>query len=82
MEVRGDNWGVPKKTSLPWLRRAVKFAGSQTKLAAMLGVSRPLISACLSTKRSEEITYRLALRIEQVTKGEISREKLRPDIFL
>ncbi len=53
---------------------------SRRELADALGVTPPLISQWLSGHR--RISPETALRIERATNGAVTREELRPDIFL
>ena len=53
------------------------FNGSNTALAAALGVTQPYISMCRSGKR--QINVSLTKKAEQLTG--IPREQIRPDIF-
>jgi DNA-binding transcriptional regulator YdaS (Cro superfamily) len=62
----------------PLIDKAIKYHGSQAKLAAAMGCSQQLISQLL---RSNSITAEMALRIEKATEGEIKRHELRPDIW-
>ena len=58
---------------------AVQKLGSQSKLAEAMGCSQQQISYLLN--EATGITAEMALAIDRATKGEVSREVLRPDIF-
>lgn len=58
------------------LERAVSVAGSQAKLAALVGVSQPAISKALAAGRC---TAEMAVEIERATG--VSRKELRPDLW-
>lgn len=70
-----------KKTSLKALRRAIALAGDKQALADLIGVSRTLVSFCANPARREEITFRLAQKIEKALNGHVTKEQLRPDIY-
>lgn len=61
------------------IEKAVKSVGSQAKLATAAGCSQQLISQLLAGKVG--VTAETALKIDEATKGEISKHDLRPDIF-
>jgi len=60
------------------ISRAIKFCGSQGKLAAAAGVSQPAISKACRTGR---VSVELAHRISRATQGRVPVEDLRPDFF-
>jgi len=61
------------------LKRAVEKAGSQKKLAAAIGLSQQGISYLLNS--AERVSAETAVAIDRFTRGEISKEQLRPDLF-
>jgi DNA-binding transcriptional regulator YdaS (Cro superfamily) len=61
------------------LNRAVRYLGSQTRLASSMGCSQSKISWLLVT--AEEISAEDAILIDRATNGEVSKEQLRPDLF-
>ena len=61
------------------LERASTIAGSQSELARAIGVNRALINHMTAGRRA--ITAEMAVAIEKVTKGAVSRADLRPDLF-
>jgi DNA-binding transcriptional regulator YdaS (Cro superfamily) len=60
----------------PYISKAVAFAGSQTKLAELCGVSQ---NAIWSAVKRKHVSAELAVKIEKATG--IPRAKLRPDLF-
>lgn len=58
--------------------RAIRHHGSQAKLAEAIGCSQQQISYLLKAK---SISAEMAIRIDAATEGEVSKHKLRPDIF-
>jgi DNA-binding transcriptional regulator YdaS (Cro superfamily) len=64
----------------PHVARAVEIKGSQAKLAADAGCSQQQISYLLN--EADSITAEMAIAIDRATNGEVSREQLRPDIFV
>jgi DNA-binding transcriptional regulator YdaS (Cro superfamily) len=58
--------------------RAVKFAGSQHKLAQITGYSQNAIWYAAQRNRA---SAEMALRIEEATGGAIMAHELRPDLF-
>lgn len=60
------------------IERAVEIHGSQTRLAAAMGCSQQQISYLLHAK---SITAEMAMSLDEVTDGKVSRHDLRPDIF-
>lgn len=61
------------------IERAIELAGgSEAKLASKTGLSQPLIN---KAKKSGRAGPKLALAIDDFTKGEISKSALRPDLW-
>lgn len=58
--------------------RAVAFAGSECALAAMVGVS---VHAIWRARKINKPSAKMAVAIERITGGQITKEDLRPDIF-
>ena len=59
--------------------RAVEIAGgSETKLASAAGCSQ---NAIWHAKRVGRVSARMAVRIEDATKGKVARWMLRPDLW-
>lgn len=54
---------------------AIKVAGSQSKLAELLGIDQPLIAYYLKT----QVPAKRAIQIEEVTG--VSKKKIRPDLW-
>ena len=61
------------------LKRAISIVGSQQKLANAVGLSQQGISYLLHV--APRVTAEVAVAIEKVTGGEITKRQLRPDIF-
>jgi len=61
------------------LMDAVKEAGSQSKLAEVLGISQQGVSYIIN--HADTVSAEIALRIDKFTKGKIRKADLRPDIF-
>ena len=59
-------------------RRAVALAGSESKLSRATGYSQPAIN---KARRKGRVSAELAIAIERATKGAVSRNELRPDLF-
>jgi len=60
------------------MERAIRWAGSEAKLAQVIGCSQ---HAVWRAKRGVPPPW-MAVRIDLVTGGRISRFKLRPDVFV
>lgn len=61
------------------LQKAIGVAGGQTALARALGVRQGHVWAWLN--RTGKVPANHCLRIEEVTKGKVTRYDLRPDVF-
>lgn len=61
------------------IRRAVEKAGSQAKLAEVIGLSQQGVSFLINEASS--VSAEVAVAIDRFTAGEISKEMLRPDLF-
>lgn len=59
--------------------RAVEILGGQKELAEAIGAYQSNISSAANGER--KIPVRQALKIEEVTGGQVTKEELRPDIF-
>jgi DNA-binding transcriptional regulator YdaS (Cro superfamily) len=59
--------------------RAVKLLGSQKKLADAIGCSQQHVSYLLHD--ADRVSAEVALKIDEATGGQVSRNSLRPDIF-
>ena len=68
----------PPDHHLKHIQRAIAAAGSQGKLAKLLGISQQGVSYFL---KADRVTGEMALAIEKATKGMVTREQLRPDLF-
>lgn len=69
--------GQPKRSALA---RAIEIAGSQTKLARVLGVSQQTVSYWASQKDGE-VPAEHCSAIEEATGRQVKRRELRPDLF-
>ncbi len=61
------------------IQRAISLAGSQSKLAEQLDISQQNVSRLMT--RAKRVPAELAVAIEKVTEGKVSRSDLRPDLF-
>ena len=61
------------------IQAAVDRAGSQKKLADAIGLSQQGVSWLL--RNAARVSAETAIAIDRFTKGEVPKEKLRPDIF-
>lgn len=61
------------------LKDAVKAAGSQSKLAEVLGISQQGVSYIIN--HADSVPAEVAVAIDRFTNGKISKSALRPDIF-
>ena len=61
------------------LERASNIAGSQSDLARALGVNRALVNHMTAGRRN--VTAEMAVAIEKITEGAVSRADLRPDLY-
>ena len=59
------------------LEQAIRWAGSQTKLAKILGVSRVTVSSWVQRGRMAATS---AERLEEITDGLFNKRELRPDV--
>jgi len=64
--------------SVALVRKVVKIMGSQAALANEMGTSRAYITSIL---RSGVVPAGRCRHIEALTKGEVTAEQLRPDVF-
>jgi DNA-binding transcriptional regulator YdaS (Cro superfamily) len=60
------------------MEAAITIAGSEAKLGALAGYSQ---NAIWYAKRNGRVSAELALSIDKVTKGVISKSQLRPDLY-
>jgi len=61
------------------IKKAVDYVGNQTELAKQLGVTRQAISNWVRLKSPVGVKH--AVKIQEVTNGEVKFYDLRPDIF-
>ena len=72
---------MQERTKHPAVQRAIQLAGgSQNDLAKALGVSQALVGAWLNNVKP--VTAKRAVQIEQTFSGKVTREELRPDLFV
>lgn len=60
------------------VRQAVEIATSQSELARLCGKKQGHVAYWL---KAERVTAEVAILIDKATKGQVSKEHLRPDIF-
>jgi DNA-binding transcriptional regulator YdaS (Cro superfamily) len=61
------------------LEDAVRDAGSQAKFGQAIGLSQQGVSFLM--KSAKKISPLTAIKIEKATKGKLTRQQLRPDVF-
>lgn len=61
------------------VKRAIQMAGSQDKLAAMMGVDQKAISNWL--RREKRFPPRRAVQVARLFPDQITKHEMRPDIF-
>lgn len=61
------------------IEKAIYIAGSQTKLAKLLGITPQAVQKWAGGK---QVPVTRSIEIERVLNGKITRCELRPDIFL
>lgn len=61
------------------IEKAISLTGSQQKLAEKVGCSQQFIS--LLAREAVKVSAEMALAIHKATDGQVSKHKLRPDIF-
>lgn len=64
---------------MPAIQNAVEILGSQSALAASIGVSPSFVNQLVNGLRP--VPPKLCRRIEVATAGKVTRKQLRPDIF-
>jgi DNA-binding transcriptional regulator YdaS (Cro superfamily) len=60
------------------IERAIKRAGSEAKLAALIGCSQVAIN---KAKHRNRVSGEMAVAIDKATEGDVSKSDLRPDLF-
>lgn len=60
------------------IERAIQFAGSEAKLAALIGCSQVAIN---KAKHRNSVSAEMAVAIDRATSGSVSKASLRPDLF-
>ncbi len=68
-----------KPTFRDHIRRAIELAGSQRALAEKIGLSQQGISYLLN--EAPQVSAEIAIAIDKATEGQVSKRRLRPDIF-
>lgn len=63
----------------PAIRRAIDMFGTQTALAARIGVGQNVISYWLH--ECKQVPPKRAVQLEAVTNGAVTRKELRPDLW-
>ncbi|WP_434776835.1 transcriptional regulator [Neisseria sp. Ec49-e6-T10] len=62
------------------LEKAISYFGSQAALGRKLGVERATVNSWY--KERNKIPAHIAVSIEKITNGTVSREDVRPDLFI
>lgn len=65
--------------SIAALKQAIEVAGTQQKLAALIGKQQGHVAKWLH--RDRKVPAEMCLPIERATGGKVTRYDLRPDIF-
>lgn len=60
------------------VEEAIRLAGSQSKLARLIGVSQ--VAIC-KAKKTGRISARMASGIDAATRGKVAKSSLRPDLW-
>lgn len=60
------------------IERAIEIAGSEAKLGALIGCSQVAIN---KAKHRGSVSAEMAVAIDRVTEGKVSKSELRPDLF-
>ena len=71
------NAGMTAPTKSP-LERAIAKAGSEAKLASLIGCSQVAIN---KAKHRGKVSAEMAVKIEVALDGYVTRHDLRPDLF-
>lgn len=66
-------------TQINFIEKAVAHFNGQTALAEAIGYSQHAVWHAL--KRRKQVSPKMAAAIDRATKGRISKEELRPDVF-
>ena len=61
------------------IEKAIGKAGSEAKLGKATGYTQ---NAIWQAKRRGKVTPEMAIKIDEATEGDVSKEQLRPDIFV
>ena len=64
--------------SFPPLERAIRIAGSESKLAAAIGYSQVAIN---KARRRGAVSSRMALAVHRFTQGAVPASAMRPDLW-
>ncbi|WP_434779297.1 transcriptional regulator [Neisseria sp. Ec49-e6-T10] len=75
-----NNLNETNEYSLSGLYQAISYFGTQTALAKKLGFDKSTVTSWI--KRRRKITAETAISIEKATNGTVSREDVRPDLFI
>jgi len=70
---------MKKTIELAALLKAIKILGSQQKFADAIGVSRGMVY--LYIYRECRLPIKHCEKVEKLTRGEVTKEQLRPDFF-
>lgn len=60
------------------IHKAVKYMGSQSALARAIGVTPQSVQVWVARN---EVPMKRCKKVQEVTKGFVTKEELRPDIF-
>ncbi|WP_434779023.1 transcriptional regulator [Neisseria sp. Ec49-e6-T10] len=62
------------------LKKAISYFGTQVELGRKLGVTKSAVTSW--KKKRNQIPAHIAVSIEKITDGAVSREDVRPDLFI
>jgi DNA-binding transcriptional regulator YdaS (Cro superfamily) len=65
-------------TESPAMERAIQIAGSEAKLAVLIGCSQVAVN---KAKRRGKCSAEMAVEIDRALKGAVTKLELRPDLF-
>lgn len=63
----------------PHIARAIQWAGKQSLLAEQIGCAQQTVSKMLNGE--VRVPAELAVKIDEVTMGQVAKSQLRPDLF-
>lgn len=80
-KIGGERMSVGKKQSNGALRRAIEIVGSQAKLAEKIDTAQSTVWYWLNRKNGK-VPHDYCAPIAKATKNRVTKEELRPDLFI